>query len=358
MAFDSFKRTSRAGWRALLVGGVSAAAVLALALGAYAYDHSRREQIAPGVTVGGVKLGGLRASAARARLRAELRAAGSRLVTVQYGTLRFTLTGGQAGLSANVDRAVAEGVRASRGGWFVGRTLRGLFGGNVDARVAMPVTYSRRAVEQFVAGVEHRVDRPARNATLLVDGSARLVKVPGARGAAVDASALRAQIDQGLASPGVAHAIAAPVRSIRPQITTAMLARAYPAYVVVDWPAFKLFLYQRLRLTHTYPIAVGQAGLETPPGLHHILDKQVDPSWYVPHSAWAGSLAGQVIPPGPQDPLVARWMATDDQGDGIHGTNEPWSIGSSASHGCIRMLVPDVIKLYSMTPLGAPVYVV
>jgi lipoprotein-anchoring transpeptidase ErfK/SrfK len=51
-------------------------------------------------------------------------------------------------------------------------------------------------------------------------------------------------------------------------------------------------------------------------------------------------------------------MAIDDQGDGIHGTDEPGSIGSAASHGCIRMLVPDVIQLYGMTPVGTPAYVV
>jgi lipoprotein-anchoring transpeptidase ErfK/SrfK len=141
-------------------------------------------------------------------------------------------------------------------------------------------------------------------------------------------------------------------------VTISMLAAQYRTYIVVDRPGFKLFFYQHLRLSHTYPIAVGQAGLETPPGLHHILDKQVDPAWHVPNSAWAGSLAGQVIPPGPGDPLVARWMAIDDLGDGIHGTDEPGSIGSAASHGCIRMLVPDVIQLYSLTPIGTPAYVV
>jgi lipoprotein-anchoring transpeptidase ErfK/SrfK len=136
-----------------------------------------------------------------------------------------------------------------------------------------------------------------------------------------------------------------------------MLAADYPAYIIIDRPGFTLRLYDHLRLAHTYAIAVGRAGLETPPGLHHILDKQVNPAWHVPHSSWAGSLAGKVIPPGPDDPLVARWMAIDDQGDGIHGTNEPGSIGSAASHGCIRMLVPDVIQLYGLTPLGTPVYV-
>lgn len=81
-------------------------------------------------------------------------------------------------------------------------------------------------------------------------------------------------------------------------------------------------------------------GLQTPPRLHHILDKEASPAWHVPNSGWAGSLAGQVIPPGPDDPLVVPWMAIDDQGEGIHGTNEPGSIGRPASHGCIRILVP------------------
>ena len=134
-----------------------------------------------------------------------------------------------------------------------------------------------------------------------------------------------------------------------------MLTSAYQAYIVVDRPDFKLLLYQHLHPTHTYPIAVGMAGLETPAGLHHILDKQVNPSWYVPHSAWAGSLAGKVIPPGPEDPLVARWMAIDDLGDGIHGTNEPWTIGQNVSSGCIRMMNDDVIDLYDRVPVGAPV---
>jgi lipoprotein-anchoring transpeptidase ErfK/SrfK len=222
----------------------------------------------------------------------------------------------------------------------------------------MPVRYSRPALDAFVTRVTRAIDRPARDASVSVGGRAQLVTVASRRGLVVDASRLRAEIERALGSPSAGHAIAVPVRLIEPKVTTAMLAAAYPAYLVVDRPDFRLFLYRHLRLTHTYPIAVGRAGLETPAGLHHILDKEINPAWHVPLSSWAGSLAGQVIPPGPQDPLVARWMAIDDQGDGIHGTNEPWSIGSAASHGCIRMLVPDVIQLYSLTPLGTPVWVV
>jgi lipoprotein-anchoring transpeptidase ErfK/SrfK len=77
----------------------------------------------------------------------------------------------------------------------------------------------------------------------------------------------------------------------------------------------------------------------------------------VPNSAWAGSLAGQVIPGGsPQNPLKARWLGIY-AGAGIHGTSDDGSIGTAASHGCIRMHIPDVIDLYDRVPVGAPVYI-
>src|SRR5437588_10777478 len=202
------------------------------------------------------------------------------------------------------------------------------------------------------------IDHPVRNASLSVGGSGQLVEVRSRPGATVDSTLLDRELVRALSAPTARHVLSVPVRTVKPKITTTLLAAEYPAYIVIDRPDFKLLLYQHLRLTHSYSIAVGMAGLETPAGLHQILDKEVNPSWHVPHSAWAGSLAGQVIPPGPEDPLVARWMAIDDLGDGIHGTDAPSSIGSAASHGCIRMLVPDVLQLYGMTPVGTPAYVV
>jgi len=150
--------------------------------------------------------------------------------------------------------------------------------------------------------------------------------------------------------------IAVPTRPVRPRWTAEALRKRYPAYLLVDRAAYKLRLFRHLKLSKTYSIAVGRAGLETPAGLYRIDDKQVNPSWHVPNSAWAGSLAGRIIPPGPADPIKARWMGFWN-GAGIHGTDETWSIGHSASHGCIRMLIPDVIQLYSLVPLNTPIYV-
>ena len=136
----------------------------------------------------------------------------------------------------------------------------------------------------------------------------------------------------------------------------AEVASAYPSYLTLDRSTFTLRLWKHLKLAKTYTVAVGQEGLETPEGLYHIEEKQVNPSWHVPDSAWAGSLAGQVIPPGPEDPIKARWMAIFE-GAGIHGTEEVESLGSAASHGCVRMSIPDVIELYPQVEVGTPIYI-
>ncbi|MDQ6807712.1 MAG: L,D-transpeptidase [Actinomycetota bacterium] len=89
-----------------------------------------------------------------------------------------------------------------------------------------------------------------------------------------------------------------------------------------------------------------------------VASNAVNPPWYVPNSPWAGALAGTVVPPGPSDPLKARFMSFDG-GAGIHGIDpsEYGTIGHTASHGCIRMTIPDVIDLYNKVAVGTPVYI-
>jgi lipoprotein-anchoring transpeptidase ErfK/SrfK len=103
-------------------------------------------------------------------------------------------------------------------------------------------------------------------------------------------------------------------------------------------------------------VAVGREGLETPEGLYEIQAKEENPVWHVPESDWAGDLAGQTIPPGPSNPIKARWMAIYD-GAGIHGTEETASLGSAASHGCVRMAIPDVEALYDQVEVGTPIFI-
>lgn len=82
----------------------------------------------------------------------------------------------------------------------------------------------------------------------------------------------------------------------------------------------------------------------------------MNPAWSVPEAPWTGDLAGQVIPPGPSNAIKARWMGFFE-GAGIHGTDDVSSIGTAASHGGIRMRVPEVIELYRRVEVGTPVHV-
>jgi len=85
--------------------------------------------------------------------------------------------------------------------------------------------------------------------------------------------------------------------------------------------------------------------------------KEKNPWWYPPtQDAWAKGL--QPVPPGPGNPLGTRWMGLSAPGVGIHGTDEPWSIGHSESHGCIRMQVPDAEWLYKRVRVGTPVFII
>ena len=156
--------------------------------------------------------------------------------------------------------------------------------------------------------------------------------------------------------PGAGKRIQAKVEVTRPEITTKELAGEYPTYITVSQSEYKLRLFKNLKLVKEYPVAVGGGGYYTPTGLHSIQDKQVDPTWNVPTSSWAGDLAGQSIPPGPSNPLKSRWMGIYN-GAGIHGTDDTGSIGSAASHGCIRMLIPDVEDLFDRVEVGDPIYI-
>jgi lipoprotein-anchoring transpeptidase ErfK/SrfK len=179
---------------------------------------------------------------------------------------------------------------------------------------------------------------------------------PSHDGLAVQKRFLKFRILRQLRDPDSLHVALVPARTLRPHLSTARLAVKYSTFITIDRAGFRLRLWKNLKLARTYPIAVGRQGLETPAGEYTIDDKQVNPSWHVPNSAWAGALAGRVIPPGPDDPIKARWMGFYN-GAGIHGTDEISSIGTAASHGCIRMTIPDVEALYPLVPLHTPIYV-
>ena len=341
--------------RLILLLSVSGATLVLLAVGAYAYDSSRDDLVAGGVRVAGVDVGGLHQNAARRKLRAELTGALERPVRVRVAGRRYRLTAKAASISADVNGMVDDAIERSHSGGLPGRVWRGLTSSDVNADLPARVSYSPIAVRRFVRRIKGSVDRPPRDADVRFE-TASLPAVPSQTGLRVSSRRLLRLVSGALTATGSARSVRTTVKVTRPKVTTAQLARKYPVVLTIDRPGFRLRLFKKLKLTKTYMIAVGRAGLETPAGLYHINDKQVNPSWHVPDSAWAGDLAGRVIPPGPDDPIKARWMGIY-AGAGIHGTDDVGSLGTAASHGCIRMSIPEVEELYDQVPYQTPVFI-
>ncbi len=330
----------------ILLGG--AGAVLA-------YDASQKHTIARGVRIGGIDVGGMSTQKAIATLRAAYAKRLSRPVVIRYHDQRFVLRSRAVHLRVDIAGSVQQALDRSRQDNVLVRTFRSLTGGHVHANLDPALRYSEPAVLRLVNHVSHRVRVAAHDATISYSGVS-IGAVDSHTGVAVRQQPLTDAINRALTDPSAPRHLSVPVTRTPAKVTTTQIAAHYPAIITVDRSGFRLRLWRHLRLVKTYTIAVGMAGLETPAGLYHIQDMQVDPSWHVPNSAWAGSLAGQTIPPGPQDPIKARWMGIYN-GAGIHGTDELGSLGSAASHGCIRMAIPDVEELYSQVAVGTPVYV-
>jgi lipoprotein-anchoring transpeptidase ErfK/SrfK len=319
----------------------------------YAYDSSRSDRIAEGVTVGGIAVGGMSADEARAKVRTQVASRLERPIVVTRGKTRFTLSAEDAGINADVGGMVDDALAASRDGNLIARVARDLGGSEEDVEVSVSATYSRDAADGLVDRVKEKLDRAPQDATLDFPS---LAKVKEQDGLAVKRGQLSRLVGAALLSPGD-RTVTAPVKVTKAKVTRAELAKEYPTVLVADHASFELRVYKNLELAKTYTVAFGAAGYDTPRGLFNIQNKAVNPTWNVPNSAWAGDLAGTSVPGGsPDNPLKARWMGISD-GAGIHGTDDIGSLGSAASHGCIRMAIPDVIDVYDRVDVGTPIYI-
>jgi lipoprotein-anchoring transpeptidase ErfK/SrfK len=339
---------------------LTAILVIALLVGAgavYAYDRGNEGSIAEGVTVNGVDVGGMSAAKARTALRTALLDPLNRPVIARYEGKRFKLTPRQASIGVDIDGSVHRALAASREGSMFTRAWREIRGEELDKRLDAKITWSRPAVRKLVRRVQKELDRPAVDAKVDLEGG-DVTPQPSKDGLEVRARRLQRDLERELLDAGASRRVKVRTETVKPKVSTDQLAERYPAVLVVNRSAFQLTLYKNLKRAKTYGIAIGQVGLETPAGLYHIQNKAVNPAWTMPNSDWvAPGDRGKVVPGGTaENPLKARWLGIFD-GAGIHGTDAASSIGTAASHGCVRMRIPDVIELYDQVPVGAPIYI-
>jgi lipoprotein-anchoring transpeptidase ErfK/SrfK len=315
-------------------------AALALAVPAAAATPA---QLPEGATVANVNVAGLDAPAAKQVLKDALGPVyEKRPVAIRVNHKDTLVMPAQAGLVIPYD-------------WLVKRAFA-LAGAHKPVVVPLRVAVVDAKRNAAVAAVARTVYRAPRDAQVRL-GVTAIRRVRARTGRALDEEPVRKALDTELRRPTTGRVVTGKIVRVLPKVTTAGLRTRYPAYVSVDRGTHTLRLFRALRLVRSYPVAVGASGFETPAGLRHVVYKDRNPSWTAPNRPWAYPYQGQTFPPGDyRNPLRAWFIALGD-GIGIHGTSEEWTVGTSASHGCIRMHAQDVSRLAPLVPIGTPVLI-
>jgi len=288
--------------------------------------------IQPGVTIGGILVGGFTKAEARELVLERF----SRPVTLVVSpTRKVRVPAKQLGASLKLDKAVGLAVRVRQEGY----------------RVPLTVDLARGKLDRFLSGLAKETDRDPVDAAMKLKGLQLVARksAPGRRLKQVVAGReISLALRKHLRDP-----IALPFQDLRPTVTEQDLDTA----IVIERGSNRLLFYKDLRLSRTFHVATGQSAYPTPIGNFEIVNMQRNPWWYPPQgSAWAQG--EQPVPPGPGNPLGTRWMGISAPYVGIHGTPDAASVGYSASHGCIRMLIPEAEWLFNHVDIGTPVFIV
>ena len=302
----------------------------AVASGAAAPSAQRGGYVPTGVRVGGLRVGGMSVEQARAA------------ISWWYNRpLRFKFYGKHwrvrpAAVGASID---------------VERTLKQALDGQPGENVPLQVNIDRGEVARYARRLDRWLSVPAQDATATLTGGLTPVLHAGKPGLQIRAAATQQRLEGALRS-----AVRPLLRPLAKTVAPVHTRGNFGPVVVIHRGGNWMQVFNGTRPWRTFRVATGQAIYPTPLGSWHVVDMQRDPWWRPPDSSWARGLSP--IPPGPGNPLGTRWMGLDAPGVGMHGTPDAASVGYSASHGCIRMYVPDAEWLFNQVHIGTPVFIV
>jgi lipoprotein-anchoring transpeptidase ErfK/SrfK len=310
--------------------GISLLLVLFAAI-ALAPAAGPQKQIKDGVRIAGLNVAGLDVGQARQRVSAAF----AQPVKFRFGKHRWQVAPHRLGGEPLIEEAVSRALRADEGE-------------NVEVRVAV----DKQVVRRYVDAIERKFGIPMRNAELVgLDSSGRPSITSEQWGRTIRHATMTAAITRQLRTR-IRGRVPVVMRPLRPSVTKA----GFGMVITINRGARQLTLFNGSSVVRTFRVAVGTAQYPTPAGTFSIAVMEKNPWWRPPDSEWAKD--AKPIPPGPGNPLGTRWMGLTAPLVGIHGTPDAASIGYSASHGCIRMHIPEAAWLFERVHIGTPVVIV
>ncbi|NTW28438.1 MAG: L,D-transpeptidase family protein [Coriobacteriia bacterium] len=332
--------------------GVFMAMALLAAAGAMTWaainDFQSRETVPNGVVVAERSLAGMNAAQARSTIATAVSTPLLAEVSVDASGQALTFDPEPA-VSIDVDKMLAQAYSSRSSAPFLGRLQHDLLGSSLSVNVTTEFSIDESAVKSWVADVASKVDTQPVDATREIVGY-ELVAQPSSPGVTVDQTATTAAIVKALTSETKKVPLSV---KLTPAAVTEL---SFGKTIVVSLSERRVRLYDGATLIRTYPCAVGMSGYSTPVGDWKVVDRQYMPTWGNPGSDWAKDMPA-TIPPGPGNPLGTRALALSAPYILFHGTSDTGSIGTAASHGCMRMYQQDIEEMYELVPVGTPVYI-
>lgn len=324
-----------------------------VATAAIRYDVKHAQTVLPGVTVGGVAVGGLSYPDARATLRSSIEGPLDAPITISVGPDTYTVTARKLGMKTDLESKYGDLVDLNSSTPMMQRVWHRLAGSAVRRDLPVSRSVDRAKVESFVDELAKAVDTAPRDARMeLVDGQLKIhTEVAGFK---LDRKDAIGKLTQTAMAGGIKVVLDG-------ESTAAALKRSdIKNAIVVKIGENKLYHYRSEELVKVYDVATGLARYPTPRGTFKVINKRFRPTWVNPAKypgGWGANLPAK-IGPGPGNPLGTRALDLNSPGIRIHGTSAEYSMGYNASHGCIRMRMAEVEELFELIPVGTPVLIV
>jgi lipoprotein-anchoring transpeptidase ErfK/SrfK len=351
MARGRHGRRAHRGWKIAIVTVLVVSIVGAgTAYAAYRYDRSTADRILPGISIEGVDVSDMTRSQALREVTAEAQETLGASLTVQAAGRSWIVTPAALGMAADVEAAVNQAFAQADRMSFVNRVYHRVADKPIEASIDLAYAYDDAKIHAFVEQARDEV------AVEAVDARFALVKDDVVMRRSADGQALRAQLAEARIRSALEERLGSvqiPVKVVEPEIGVGALGKT----IVIDISDTTLVLYEGFKVQQEYRVATAAPGYTTPVGMWKVINKAENPSWTNPDPTGWGAGLPSYIPPGPGNPLGTRALYLNAPGIRIHGTYSSSSIGTHASHGCIRMLISDSEELFPLVPMGTRVII-
>ena len=338
-------------WLLAVLGVVmllAAGAAVVVVRGTLTFFSRYDGRILPGASVAGVDVSGMTPEKALEAVRAEIGPKLNRDVTLAYKNRTWSTTPKKLGASSNARSAVRRAVAASGSLSFVEQARMRWLDEAFSFSAPVAISYPKAPARAKVEAIAEDVNRKPVDASL--DYSTGFVKIEPER--------MGLHVLIGKSHRDLVHAIRngsdkvqLTVDTQKPATTTA----AFDDVLLVRIGENRLYHYEHGKVVDTYSIATGQPAYPTPTGVFEITEKRYMPTWINPDPTGWGKSMPESIGPGPSNPLGTRALNWSASGIRFHGTLDTGSLGTQASHGCVRLAMADVEHLYEKVDVGTPI---